>query len=756
DSQFVVLPLQEVSLSSMLPLLEEWRGHEEERSGRRFSPDALEEAVHLTHRFLPRGTFPRKALDLLDSVLAGSGAKGLIEGADVRARFTRLHRVPPLLVDPALPLHLDALEDDFASRVLGQQEAVRVVVRMMGLIKAGLSDLRRPFGVFLFVGPTGVGKTHLAQLLGETLFGSRERLVRLNMADYPSPESAGVLFGDASSRTIAGQRGVLTQRVSGQPFAVLLLDEFEKAHDTVHDRFLQLFDEGSFINGSGETVSCRSMILIATSNAGAEAYLEEGRLGFFAPQGVDALTHDVEHRLSKRFRPEFLNRFDQVVHFRPLARSDVRTIARRELVELATRSGLSRHGVTLEADEAVVDWLAAHGYDPRYGARFLRRALERHVTSALAAVLVSGPPERGSTIRLLVRKGRVEAVRVTIPKATAAEARDARAEAPPQKARNREALLREARVLLEASRLRLADLAERKERASHLLVLMNEPDFFTHGAESEKLLDEYRALDVAIATDARDAAALFALEGLATPSSDARALARALDEAAASLASWDLRLAAEGPRRTWLFLQWGDALVPASRFLFDLAAMELAWAKSLGLAASLAAWESYGDELASVVLAVEGPGAAAWLGMEDGLHRLVRGKAGDLKVRVASVPWRDSGDAAAVSAARHREGPFGANGRYRVRVAMPSRGSTLDLFGEESAILGAVARDLAHWGAGEPQDSSETSRLYGADGAGARDPRTGAVIARLKDVFSGRLRPLLDAWRLAGRVRALE
>ncbi|MBL8112153.1 MAG: hypothetical protein JNK60_04665, partial [Acidobacteria bacterium] len=162
DSQFVVLPLQEVSLSSMLPLLEEWRGHEEERSGRRFSPDALEEALHLTHRFLPRGTFPRKALDLLDSVLTGSGAKGLIEGADVRARFTRLHRVPPLLVDPALPLHLDALEDDFASRVLGQQEAVRVVVRMMGLIKAGLSDLRRPFGVFLFVGPTGVGKTHLA------------------------------------------------------------------------------------------------------------------------------------------------------------------------------------------------------------------------------------------------------------------------------------------------------------------------------------------------------------------------------------------------------------------------------------------------------------------------------------------------------------------------------------------------------------------------------------------------------------------
>src|SRR5262249_51648437 len=150
---------------------------------------------------------------------------------------------------------------------------------------------------------------------------------------------AVTLFGDATEDRLALRRGVLTQRVEAQPFAVLLLDEFEKAHPKVHDHFLQLFDEGSFINAAGETVSCRSMILIATSNAGADAY-KARPLGFFSTADLAQLSEEAGRRLAQQFRPELLNRFDQVVSFRPLSREDVRQIAERELAALRERPGL--------------------------------------------------------------------------------------------------------------------------------------------------------------------------------------------------------------------------------------------------------------------------------------------------------------------------------------------------------------------------------------------------------------------------------
>src|SRR5258706_3836821 len=172
-----------------------------------------------------------------------------------------LHRVPRMLIDPAIPLDLSRIETDLSGHLLGQSDAVRTIVRMIGLIKSGLTNVRRPFGVFLFVGPTGVGKTHLAQLLAETLFGDRDRVLRINMADYQSERSSYALFGESWEDRISLRRGVLTQRVAGQPFAVLLLDEFEKASPKLHDQFLHLFDAGCFINGAGESVSRRSIIL---------------------------------------------------------------------------------------------------------------------------------------------------------------------------------------------------------------------------------------------------------------------------------------------------------------------------------------------------------------------------------------------------------------------------------------------------------------------------------------------------------------
>ncbi len=188
------------------------------------------------------------------------------------------------------------------------------------------------------------------------------------MADYQTERAPSVLFGDPGEAKLALRRGVLTQRVAGHPFAVLLLDEFEKAHVKVTDQFLQLFDEGAFINGNGETVACRSMIIIATSNVGAELHREPA--AGFASQDFARLEHELQRKLAQRFRFELLNRFDQIVHFKPLSRADVRTIAARELQSLKERIGFKRSGLELDVDESVLDWLAVHGYD-----RALRRAL---------------------------------------------------------------------------------------------------------------------------------------------------------------------------------------------------------------------------------------------------------------------------------------------------------------------------------------------------------------------------------------------
>ena len=408
SQQFLTITIEEPSLTTAHRILELWSEEQQKQSRMNFSPDALEEALYLSHRFLARDRLPRKALDLLTH--AGSLVEDgrTITGKNVIERFCSHHRVPNLLIDPALPLELQDLEARFKNAVLGQQEAIHAIVQMVSMIKSGLSDMRRPFGTFLFVGPTGVGKTHLAQFLAEVLFGSRDRIVRLNMADYPLERHAQSLFGDPDDHRPAQIRGLLTRRISGQPFAVLLLDEFEKAHPKVHDRFLQLIDEGAFINGAAETVSCRSMIIIMTSNTGAEVY--RGQTIGFNPKGdLTAMDREVDHRLSETFRFEFLNRFDRVVHFHPLTRNHIRTIALRELEQLKHRVGFKQRRLFLEVDESVLDWITVHGYHPDFGARFLRRMIERHVTTAISDAIVRENPVTEDTIELSVRRNRIRA-----------------------------------------------------------------------------------------------------------------------------------------------------------------------------------------------------------------------------------------------------------------------------------------------------------------------------------------------------------
>ncbi len=753
EQHYVPLPLSEPDLGVTERILKAWAA-ERARAGMRFEEAALLAALELSHRFLSRSHQPRKTIELLQQVGSVVGRERLVTEADVIERFHRSFKVPQLLIDPGVSFDPVATEREFRSQVLEQNEAVETVVRMISLIKAGLSDSRRPFGAFLFVGPTGVGKTHVAQLLAEYLFGSRERLIRLNMADHQDEHADEVLFGKPNAYSTSERRGLLSTRLLGHPFAVLLLDEFEKAHEKVHDRFLQLIDEGSFINGAGETLNCRSTIIIATSNAGAEVYRGQP-IGFSGERDLASLDHELDRLLYKRFRLEFLNRFDQIVHFHPLTRQGIRAIALREIDALRLRSGIRSRGLTLEVDDTVLDWLTAHGYDPQFGARFLRRTIERHVTTAIAELLVQDAVPAGARLDLTVRGGRItarvgaqeppadrQAELIRLPEGTAHKI----------KSLSRTELLAEIDALLARAHPKLQLLQQHQARARDLLTVMSQPDFWNDHSESQRVLEVYRELDVAVQLETRLAQPLNGLLELRQWAADQPEkplpLGRALQAAAEALRDWEDRLAEQGASAVWLLLRNVDPLHRADDLIEQLVEMELSWCRRLHLAAELVAYGESDGALTRAVLEVEGPGAATYLAMEQGVHRMFRPNRPDLRIMIETVP-RGPAPADALSRAvatlRRRSGRFGLEVSCAGRLEKTS-GHLLELCANDPRTLAHLLSDLERW---EPSEISTlpAARHYAQSGAGARDPRTGAVVARFRDVLAGKLDPLLEAWR---------
>jgi MoxR-like ATPase len=762
EQHYVALAVPEPDLQKTEAIVGRW-ADEQRAHGRTFTPAALREATHLAHRFLARSRMPRKVIDFLATVGSVVEPGRAILDSDVLERFYEAYKVPRFLIDPNVPFDVEATERTFRARVLGQAEAVRTVVRMISLIKSGLSDTRRPFGAFLFVGPTGVGKTHVAQLLAEYLFGSRDRMIRLNMADFASPGDALVLFGNPDGYGPRQLKGLLTQRVAGHPFGVLLLDEFEKAHEKVHDRFLQLFDEGAFINGEGETISCRSMIVIATSNAGAEVY--RGRaLGFAGPLDVEAMDRELDRMLYRHFRFELLNRFDEIVRFRQLSREDIRTIALREIEALRERSGLKARGLSLELDEAILDWLTAHGYDPHFGARLLRRTIERNLTTALAEAIVREPIEPGARLSLRVRGGRIVAGVAERPEQGPLAVRVPEGTREKVVSLDRRALIDEARALLEAARAHLAALDQRREEASALLATMSDERFWDEPADAQRVLDRYRKLDVAIQAETRLAEPIRRLAEMLDEQGTNQSthntppktewIARALERASGALADWEERVAEEGGSGAWLLLRNVDPLEPASGWLEELAAMHLAWCRRLGLAAEVVAVGFLEEALTRVALEVEGPGASAYMAMERGIHRLHRDR-GDLRVRVDVVARGAQGDASTSGPlravpVRRRPGALGIDVTYGGRVERPDTGLAVELGGASREALDRLLADVDR-AAAELVAPLETARMYGQGGTGARDPRSGAVVPRFKDAMRGSLDALLEGWRRTRR-----
>jgi ATP-dependent Clp protease ATP-binding subunit ClpC len=305
--------------------------------------------------------------------------------------------------------NLRNLEDDLSKRVIGQSEAISAVSRAIRRSRAGLKDPRRPIGSFLFMGPTGVGKTELAKALAATLFGGEDAMIRLDMSEYMEPHTVSRLFGSPPGYVGHDEGGQLTEQVRRRPYSVILLDEVEKAHPEVFNALLQIFEDGRLTDGQGRTVDFKNTVVIMTSNVATEE-IKRSSIGFVSPRWGEATNErdaeDAKRKakaiegLRRAFRPEFLNRIDQIVVFSALGRDELIQIV--DLLMAQVRERLEEQGMALEYGDDLRELLMREGFDAEFGARPLRRAIQTHIDDALADAILAGVLQPGQTAVLSV------------------------------------------------------------------------------------------------------------------------------------------------------------------------------------------------------------------------------------------------------------------------------------------------------------------------------------------------------------------
>ncbi|MFD8231612.1 ATP-dependent Clp protease ATP-binding subunit [Streptomyces sp. NPDC059696] len=469
--RFQPIMVPEPTAEDAIEILRGLRDRYEAHHQVRYTDEALVAAVELSDRYLTDRRLPDKAIDLIDQAGARVRLRARTKGTDVRAlereleqltrdkdqavadeqyeQATQLRdRIVELKqriteaggegeVDEGQDLVVGAesiaevvsrqtgipvasltqeekdrllgLEEHLHQRVVGQDEAVRVVSDAVLRSRAGLAAPDRPIGSFLFLGPTGVGKTELARALAEALFGSEDRMVRLDMSEYQERHTVSRLVGAPPGYVGHEEAGQLTEVVRRHPYSLLLLDEVEKAHPDVFNILLQVLDDGRLTDAQGRTVDFSNTVIVMTSNLGSEAITRRGATTGFAAGGADA---DEEARreqilrpLREHFRPEFLNRIDEIVVFRQLTTEQLRRIT--NLLLERTRSLVRDKGVTVTFTDQAVEWLADRGYQPEYGARPLRRTIQREVDNELSRLLLDGRVDTGGSVTVDAKDGQL-------------------------------------------------------------------------------------------------------------------------------------------------------------------------------------------------------------------------------------------------------------------------------------------------------------------------------------------------------------
>ncbi len=465
--RFQPILVPEPTVDDTLAILHGLKDRYEAHHQVRYEDAALTAAVELSDRYITDRFLPDKAIDLIDQAGARVRLRTKTPGMDrrelerrseelrrdrdqavasedyeqasrlrdelrdIRDRVGQLGRdsgvVPEVTPEDVaevvsratgIPVHqlteeeknrLLGLEQHLHDRVVGQDQAVAVVAEAVRRSRAGLGDPNRPVGSFLFLGPTGVGKPELARALTEALFGAESRMIRLDMSEFQERHTVSRLVGAPPGYVGYEEAGQLTEAVRRRPYSVVLLDEIEKAHADVFNILLQVLDDGRLTDGQGRTVDFKNTVLIMTSNLGSDLIGRRGgALGFGGrtdgtASGDGALQENLMRRLRESFRPEFLNRIDEIVVFRELDREELRQIT--ELLLDETRRRLHAQNVTLHFAPAAIDWVAEHGYQPEFGARPMRRTIQRAVDNQLSKMLLDGQVRPGQKVTVDVRDG---------------------------------------------------------------------------------------------------------------------------------------------------------------------------------------------------------------------------------------------------------------------------------------------------------------------------------------------------------------
>lgn len=410
ERRFQMVRLEELSPEATRKVLERLRPGLEKHHGVSISSSALDAAVELTERYLPNLNFPDKAIDVLDQACArqrlnmhAGTISGFGSGAHDPSRVTRHGLIKVMSQITSIPLeqlsaeerrNIRDLDKRLKKRVIGQDEAVNRVVAAVKKSRAGLADPNRPDSVLLFLGPSGVGKTQLAKSLSKELFGSKQHLITFDMSEYIEEHSVSRLLGAPPGYVGADEEGRLTGAVRNDPFSILLFDEIEKAHPRIFDIFLPIFDEGRLKDNRGRIVSFKNCIIILTSNIGAE-------LISHSDAGVDSGA--LVDELRRHFRPELINRIDEIVPFHPLLQEDVREILRGEINNLRYR--LKDRRIKIHMYQQAYEYLGEKGYQRHSGAREIRRVVDKYLTGPISELLLSEDLADGDVVDVKMEDG---------------------------------------------------------------------------------------------------------------------------------------------------------------------------------------------------------------------------------------------------------------------------------------------------------------------------------------------------------------